>query len=361
MVDEGVSTAKAFMVFDFRLDDRRLFDAMRVLGGARRDAPGPLRGPRPDRYGRGGGAVPWRYGPAVPRVHPLDRGGSGGDPPRHGIRARGGCARARRPPVVARGARARPRGEGPRGSRPRRDVPALPRADRRAIWRVGSRHRGRVRDLAAAAAAVGPGRALGRPGGRGARPHRHRPRPRPDGRREGRGAARHAVQRHLQRRTRHRDAADHRLLGGRGEGPADRRADGRPPGHHAGPALRPRTEGRHRAGAGRRPRPLRPGSAAARSGPPTSTTRATTRRTTASASPARSDRSSCVGGPSSATATSSGSAARAASSGGHKPAADPGSFRTRLPVVRERNPLRTGLFEPKVRMRTGRVRIRSVA
>jgi dihydropyrimidinase len=32
MVDEGVSTAKAFMVFDFRLDDRRLFDAMRTLG-----------------------------------------------------------------------------------------------------------------------------------------------------------------------------------------------------------------------------------------------------------------------------------------------------------------------------------------
>jgi dihydropyrimidinase len=32
MVDEGVPTAKAFMVFDFRLDDRRLFDAMRVLG-----------------------------------------------------------------------------------------------------------------------------------------------------------------------------------------------------------------------------------------------------------------------------------------------------------------------------------------
>jgi dihydropyrimidinase len=32
MVDEGVPTAKAFMVFDFRLDDRRLFGAMRVLG-----------------------------------------------------------------------------------------------------------------------------------------------------------------------------------------------------------------------------------------------------------------------------------------------------------------------------------------
>ena len=32
MVDEGVSTAKAFMVFDFRLDDRRLYEALRVLG-----------------------------------------------------------------------------------------------------------------------------------------------------------------------------------------------------------------------------------------------------------------------------------------------------------------------------------------
>ena len=32
MVDEGVSTAEAFMVFDFRLDDRRIYEAMRVLG-----------------------------------------------------------------------------------------------------------------------------------------------------------------------------------------------------------------------------------------------------------------------------------------------------------------------------------------
>jgi dihydropyrimidinase len=31
MVDEGVATAKAFMVFDFRLDEQRIFDAMRVL------------------------------------------------------------------------------------------------------------------------------------------------------------------------------------------------------------------------------------------------------------------------------------------------------------------------------------------
>jgi len=32
MVDAGVPTAKAFMVFDFRLDDRRLFEALRTLG-----------------------------------------------------------------------------------------------------------------------------------------------------------------------------------------------------------------------------------------------------------------------------------------------------------------------------------------
>jgi dihydropyrimidinase len=31
MVDAGVSTAKAFMVFDFRLDDRRIYDAMATL------------------------------------------------------------------------------------------------------------------------------------------------------------------------------------------------------------------------------------------------------------------------------------------------------------------------------------------
>ena len=33
VIDEGVATCKAFMVFDFRLDDSRLFDAMRVMGG----------------------------------------------------------------------------------------------------------------------------------------------------------------------------------------------------------------------------------------------------------------------------------------------------------------------------------------
>ena len=32
VVDAGVATCKAFMVFDFRLDPERIFEAMRVLG-----------------------------------------------------------------------------------------------------------------------------------------------------------------------------------------------------------------------------------------------------------------------------------------------------------------------------------------
>ena len=32
-IDAGVATSKAFMVFDFRLADDRLFEAMRVMGG----------------------------------------------------------------------------------------------------------------------------------------------------------------------------------------------------------------------------------------------------------------------------------------------------------------------------------------
>ena len=51
-IDAGVATSKAFMVFDFRLPDARLFEAMRVMGAPRRDAPGPLRGPGPARRGR---------------------------------------------------------------------------------------------------------------------------------------------------------------------------------------------------------------------------------------------------------------------------------------------------------------------
>ena len=58
-IEAGVATSKAFMVFDFRLPDARLFEAMGVMGRARRDAPGPLRGPGPARRRRQRRASAW--------------------------------------------------------------------------------------------------------------------------------------------------------------------------------------------------------------------------------------------------------------------------------------------------------------
>ena len=58
-IEAGVATSKAFMVFDFRLPDERLFEAMRTMARARRDAPGPLRGPDPARRGDRRRASAW--------------------------------------------------------------------------------------------------------------------------------------------------------------------------------------------------------------------------------------------------------------------------------------------------------------
>ena len=63
-----------------------------------------------------------------------------------------------------------------------------------------------------------------------------------------------------------------------------RRADGRPAGHDAGAPVRPADQGCDRGRARRRPRPVRPGSARARSARRTSTTPATSRPTRASRS-----------------------------------------------------------------------------
>ena len=125
----------------------------------------------------------------------------------------------------------------------RRDLPALPGPDRRALRRrrpdpwpqfvISPPLRVRRR----------PRRPVGRPGRRLARPRRDRPRPGPDGRREGRGRCAASRSTGSATARRDRDAADDHLLGGRRQRPAVRRADGRPARHDAGAALRPARKG----------------------------------------------------------------------------------------------------------------------
>ena len=66
---------------------------------------------------------------------PLHRGGRDGAG--DGLRARGGGARPRRPPHLRRGARGGPAREGRRRPGDGRDLPALPRPDRRPLRRPG--------------------------------------------------------------------------------------------------------------------------------------------------------------------------------------------------------------------------------
>ncbi len=93
-----------------------------------------------------------------------------------------------------------------------RDLPALPRPDRRVLRRPRSGLVRAVRHLATAPVARRSRRPVGRPGRRLARPGRHGPRPRPPRDREGRGRPGRPVQPDQQRRARHRDAPDDPLL-----------------------------------------------------------------------------------------------------------------------------------------------------
>ena len=166
----------------------------------------------------------------------------------------------------------------------RRDVPALPGPDRRALRRADPDEARAVRDLAAAPRRRPTGGAVGGPRPT-ARSTWSRPTTSPTGsavEKAGAGAA--SVRPDQQRRAGHRDAARDRLLRGRGDGPDHGRADGRPAGDDAGAALRAAGEGRDRGRPGRRPRAVRSGRLGGRSARRTSTTRATTRRTRASTS-----------------------------------------------------------------------------
>ena len=66
IVDGGVPTAKAFMVYDFRLDDRRLFEALGAMGRAGGVLSGPLRGSGADRCRRVARRLPGGHATARP-------------------------------------------------------------------------------------------------------------------------------------------------------------------------------------------------------------------------------------------------------------------------------------------------------
>ena len=157
-------------------------------GRARRDAPGPLRGPGAHRCRRRRRARARRHAAAVPRLDPRPPRPRRSRRPRHGVRPRGRRAGPRRPPVLRGGARPRARAKAAASGRTRRRARTTsPSPTRGTTTRLGSVRV--LRHLAAAAPRCGPGRAVGGPRRRLARPGRHRPRPRPDGRREGRGRA----------------------------------------------------------------------------------------------------------------------------------------------------------------------------
>ena len=306
IVEGGVPTAKAFMVYDFRLDERR---CSRRSGDGRgaADARGPLRGPGPHRHRRRRrtcSVVTRHRATTLLRDH---------RPPRrwrphraHRVRAgRRGPGRtsstSRRAAALADEVR---RAKAAGITRVRRDVPALPRPHRRALRRARPEERcARYVISPPLRARRRPRRAVARPRRRLARSRRHRPRARPGRPREGRGRPRRPVRPDQQRRPGHRDAPDDRLLAR-----ASRRAGSRSSGWSTcSRRRRPdcfglERKGRDRGRPRRRPRAVRSRRPAGRSAPRTSTTRATTRRTRASSCRERSGRSSSAVEPSSATA-----------------------------------------------------------
>jgi dihydropyrimidinase len=132
MIDAGVPTAKAFMVFDFRLPDRAIFEAMRIL----RELGGMLEIHCEDPVLIDAAVeAALQRGDTSPRHHAATRSTEAEAVATHRDGLRTGDRRAcpHRPPVV----RGRPplRGRGSRGRRAcdRGDLPALPRPDRRPL------------------------------------------------------------------------------------------------------------------------------------------------------------------------------------------------------------------------------------
>ena len=142
LVDGGVPTFKAFMVYDFGVDDATLLALLGAGGGRGRDARGPLREPDDPRGAHGPPPGRRRDRAGVSR----DRRGRRTSRPRRRGRAIALAEAADAPLYVvhlssaaalrggARGARRRPAGV-------RRDLPPLPDADRRSLRACRPRRR----------------------------------------------------------------------------------------------------------------------------------------------------------------------------------------------------------------------------
>ena len=283
-IESGVATSKAFMVFDFRLPDERLFEAMRVMA----DRGGMLQVHCEDPVLLDAAvAASLQRGDVSPRYHATTRPSyveavataralafaRMADAPVHVVHLSSAAALDEVRRAKAAGVRVTAE------TCPHYLVLTEERYDDPDPVSLRP-----LRHLAAAPLPGRPRRAVGRPRRRLARPRRHRPRRRPPRHREGRRRGRRPVQRDQQRRAGHRDAPDDPLQRGRREGPDHRRADGRPPRDDArraasGSSARARSRSAATPTSSCSTRPP-----AARSAPPTCTTRATTRRTRASRS-----------------------------------------------------------------------------
>ena len=330
MVDEGVSTAKAFMVFDFRLDDRRLFDAMRVLGGrggmlqVHCEDPVLIDTAVADALARGDTA---------PQFHAATRSTEAEEVATHRVMA---FARAADVPVHVVHLSSRAALEHVREAKAR-GVRAYAETCPHYLALTDARYG--AADLASVAECV-----ISPP---------LRPQSDQDALWTGLAggaldliATDHVPDRMaIEKAEAVRGTPFNRISNGapgietlltiayaegvaKGRLSVERMVD--LAGDDAGPAVRPGAEGRDRARSRRGPRALRSRRRGARFAPPTSTTPATTRHTRVSRWRARSARSSCAAGPSSATARSSGSAAPAASSGGPRRESDPTFLATQI-------------------------------
>ena len=114
LIDAGVPTFKAFMVYDFRLADADLDRALRDGRAARRDAPGPLRGAGDHRSAGGRRIGPRGDRVPLPRAHAALACRGGGDaegdrdgPPWPRLRSTSSISHARRRSRPSQSAKAR--------------------------------------------------------------------------------------------------------------------------------------------------------------------------------------------------------------------------------------------------------------